>query len=233
MMRTPLPWALTFGALLSLTAWGQATERYSLVFLRTSPDRKPIDKAEADRIQAAHMANIHAMAERGLLVAAGPFDDTPPVIRGLFVFRVSSVDEARKIAQQDPTVLEHRNTVDVFSWTGPVGIGVEYTRLHKADPKTPENMGVHPFCLLSLNSDLPGRDPLLQQHANYIAGLRKSGKLAAAGPSSGYGDVVETLIFSRIPDAEALELMNADPAVKAGLLKPEFHRWWSSAHVLP
>ena len=146
---------------------------------------------------------------------------------------MSSAEEARKIAEQDPTVVERRNTVDVFSWTGPAGIGVEHKRLHTADPNMPQDMGVHPFCLLSLNRDLPGRDPLLQQHANYIAGLRKNGKLAAAGPSSGYGDVVETLIFSRIPDTEARQLLDADPAVKAGLLKPEFHRWWSAAHVLP
>ena len=190
MMRTAIRLVIALGVL-ALLAWGQSTDRYYLVLLRSAPDRKPIDKAEADRIQAAHMANIHAMADSGVLVAAGPFEDNPPVIRGLFVFRTGSLEEARRIALQDPTVVERRNVVDIFSWMGPAGIGEEYKRLHKADPKTPEDMGVHPFCLLAKAVDHPDRERLMREHAAYLGELRGKGKLAATGPSSGYGDVVE------------------------------------------
>src|SRR5260221_14412364 len=89
------------------------TDLYHLVFLRPAPDRKPISKEEGERIQAAHMANIRSMAARGVLVAAGPFGDTPATISGVFVFKTGSLDEARRLAAEDPTVAEHRNTADV------------------------------------------------------------------------------------------------------------------------
>src|SRR4051812_24882806 len=88
------------------------TDLYYIVFLRRAPDLKPLAKAEGDRIQSAHMANIRSMAERGILVAAGPFGDTPPSISGVFLFKTASLEETRRIAEQDPTVVEHRNTVE-------------------------------------------------------------------------------------------------------------------------
>jgi len=108
------------GLLLAATALGaQTTELYYLVFLRPAAERKALPQAEMERIQTAHMANIHSMADRGVLVAAGPFGDTPPTISGLFVFRTGSAEEARRIASADPTVVEHRNTVEVLAWRGP------------------------------------------------------------------------------------------------------------------
>ena len=94
------------------------------------------------------MANIQAMAARGVLVAAGPFEDHPPLVSGLLVFKTTSAEEAKRIAEQDPTVVEHRNNVEVFEWRGPEGVGEEYRRLRTADPKAPVEMGVHPFVLL-------------------------------------------------------------------------------------
>jgi hypothetical protein len=41
------------------------------------------------------------------------------------------------------------------------------------------------------------------------------------------------VIFNRLPDDEARRLIDADPAVKAGLLRVDYHRWWCAAHVLP
>lgn len=57
---------------------------------------------EANRMQAAHMANIREMARRGVLVAAGPFDDTPPVISGVFFFVTREREEARQLAMARP-----------------------------------------------------------------------------------------------------------------------------------
>ena len=106
-------------------------ERYQIIFLRPDPARKPLSKEDGERIQSAHMANIHALADRGVLVAAGPFDDKPHTISGVFFFKTASSDEALREAVKDPTVVEHRNTVDVLAWRGPKGLGEEYKRLHK------------------------------------------------------------------------------------------------------
>jgi uncharacterized protein YciI len=222
---------LLAGLLLAGMAFGAENgELYYLVFLRPAADRKALPAAEMERIQNAHMANIHSMADRGVLVAAGPFGDTPPTISGVFVFRTGSLEEARRIASADPTVVEHRNTVDVLAWRGPKGIGEEYVRLHKADRKTPEDMGIQPFFLLRGHGADEGA---LKAHDAYIAELRRQGKIGAAGAVEGDADIAAVAIFRRMPDAEARALMDADPAVKSGALRVEAHRWWCAAHVLP
>ncbi len=201
---------------------------YYVVFLRPDPARKPLAKEEGQRIMTAHMANIHRMADLGILVAAGPFEDTPTTISGIFVFRAPSIEEARRIASEDPTVTEHRNTVDVHPWRGPEGIGVEYFRLHKEHPETPENMGVHPLCLIYRE-----RAGTLAAHTAYLDRLRADGKLAASGEVDDDTGLVALVVFKRIPIDDARRLIDADPAIQAGVLRPEYHRWWSSDHVLP
>lgn len=231
----------------ALAAYAQTTDRqipaepgltrYYVVFLRPDPARKLISKADGERIQAAHMENIHKMADDGILAAAGPFEDTPTTISGMFVFKAGSLAEAQRIAAHDPTVLEHRNTVDVHVWLGPPGMGVEYFRLHKLDPSTPENMQVHPLCLLvhgaAWDEKASERDSLRAAHASYMIQLRHDGKLGAAGSIEGPDDFLGVVIFTALPLEEAQRLMEVDPAVKAGALRAEFHNWWSSDHVLP
>ncbi len=77
------------------------------------------------------MANIQKMGRDGILMAAGPFEDTPATISAIFVFKMNSLPAAKALAAQDSTVLEHRNTVDVHAWQGPEGTsGDEYFQLH-------------------------------------------------------------------------------------------------------
>ena len=214
-----------------------AASPYYVVFLRPNPSRSTLTKAEGERIQSAHMANIGKMAQDGVLISAGPFEDTPRTISGLFVFQVESLEAARKIAQQDPTVVEHRNTVDVHAWQGPPDIGAEYRRLHTADPKTPENMQIHPLCMIyhgpSWERETNRRDALPAEHQRYVSSLRTQGKLGAAGAMGTDDELRELVIFKAIPLEEGKRLMEADPAVKAGVLRVEYHQWWSSDHVLP
>jgi uncharacterized protein YciI len=224
------PMALLFA--LAAAAF-QPGEVYYLIFLRPDPARKPLPKEESERLQAAHMANIHSMADRGVLVAAGPFDDEPTTISGIFVFRATSLDQARRIAEQDPTVVGHRNLVEVHGWRGPKGIGAEYFRLHKEKPETPEGMGVQPLFLIYRGTRwVEGSQPV-GAHAEYWERLRREGKVAMQGPTEGDDELSAMVVFNRIPDDEAQRLIAGDPAVKAGVLRAEFHRWWCAAHVLP
>jgi uncharacterized protein YciI len=209
------------------------TDLYFVVFLRPAPDRPRLAATEMDRIQTAHMANIHAMADRGVLVAAGPFEDTPTTISGLFLFKVASLDEARRIASADPTVVEHRNTVEVFAWRGPGGIGEEYKRLHAERPDTPEGMGVQPLFLMHRAAGMSATDAMLKAHTDYVDRLRTEGKIAATGLAEGAGDLFSMVVFNRIGDEEAARLVANDPAVKGGALRAEAHRWWCAEHVLP
>ena len=217
-------------------AQSSAATRYFLVFLRPDPARKTLTAEEMERIQTAHMANIHKMADDGVLMSAGPFDDAERTISGIFIFKVESLERAKAIAANDPTVVEHRNTVDVHAWEGPSGIGDEYFRLHRLDPKTPENMQMHPFCMLLRGEQWDSkrnRKELLVAHERYVGELRAAGKLGAGGRIEAPDDLVGLVIFRPVQLEEAQQLMGEDPAVKAGVLRVEYHHWWSSDHVLP
>jgi uncharacterized protein YciI len=225
-------------ALALAAAAQETTSLYYVVFLRPDPARKPLSKEEGERIQNAHMANIHKMAEDGLLAAAGPFENDPPPISGIFVMKAKSVDEARRIAGEDPTVREHRNTIDIHPWRTTAGIGDEYFRLHKEHPETPENMGIQPLMILThgpaWNDTEPGQRVLpMASHILYVQKLHRAGKLAAAGNVERDPEIIGIVVFHRIPIEEARQAMAEDPAVKAGLVSIEAHRWWSSDHVLP
>jgi uncharacterized protein YciI len=214
-----------------------SSHTYYIAFLRPDPARPKLSKDEGERIQAAHMANIRRMADARNLAAAGPFDDDPPTISGVFVMNAPSLAEAERIAAEDPTVVEHRNSIDVHAWRGPAGIGAEYFRLHKADPKTLEGMGIQPFCLLkrgpAWNSNARKRARLFEAHHDYIEGLRRKDKLGAAGATESDSDLLGVVIFKRIDFEEARRLMEQDPAVKSGFLAVDYHKWWSAEHVLP
>lgn len=223
---------LAIAAAMALPLAAQPAELYHVVFLRPSPDRKPIEKDEAQKIQAAHMAHIRSMADSGALVAAGPFGDTPVTISGVFIFKAPRAEVSR-LANADPTVTAGRNKVEVYAWNGPRGIGEEYVKRHKADPKTPEDMGIHPFLILRRGPNWSRVGEHVPAHLAFVKRLRESGKIAASGPIDGDSDLAAIFVFQRIPDEEARRLMAEEPFVKNGVVTIEPHRWWCAAHVLP
>ena len=100
--------SLAFTLIASLLFLAQASaapapsDLYQVVFIRLDPARKTLSKEEGERLQAAHMANIHKMADDGILMAAGPFEDEPTTISGIFVMKAASLEQAQKIAEQIP-----------------------------------------------------------------------------------------------------------------------------------
>jgi len=233
----PLFRALVLFLAAAASGLAQVPARYYVVFLHPGPSSKVPPQAEADRIRTAHMANVQKMERDGVLMAAGPFEDTPATITGIFVFKVDSMQAAKTLAAQDPLVVGYRNTVDVHAWQGPEGIGDEYLEMHKADPGMPENMQPHPLVILS-RGPAWGENPrvraqLLADHARYVDRLREQEKLGAAGPFQTPDDLFGLVIFKVIPLEEAESALHDDPAVRAGVLKAEFHMWGVSDHVLP
>ena len=67
--------------------------KYVMAFLKAGPNRTA-DKAEAAKLQAAHMANIGRLAEEGKLAIAGPFLDNGE-LRGIYIFNVETIEEAK------------------------------------------------------------------------------------------------------------------------------------------
>jgi len=88
---------------------------YYFTFLRRGPKWTAEKTPETEKLQAAHMANINAMAQTGKLVIAGPFENAGEYA-GVFIFKVATLDEARALAESDPAVKAGRLKADVHTW---------------------------------------------------------------------------------------------------------------------
>jgi uncharacterized protein len=92
-----------------------------LAFLVRGDKWTPEKTPQTEEIQKGHMANINRLAEMKKLVVAGPFGHDG-VLRGIFVFRVESLEEARTLTMTDPAVKAGRLALDVHPWLVPDGI---------------------------------------------------------------------------------------------------------------
>lgn len=92
-------------------------------FLKRGPNRKPGDgdTPEIQELQKAHIANIVRLAEMKKLVVAGPFGDDGD-LRGIFVFRVGSLTEAKELAATDPMIKIDRLRLELHPWNVPEGV---------------------------------------------------------------------------------------------------------------
>lgn len=88
---------------------------YYLVLLYRGPKSTGEQTPETQRIQEAHMANIGRMSDEGKLIMAGPMADEGK-LRGIFVFRVGSLEEAQALAAADPAVMAGRLVAEVHPW---------------------------------------------------------------------------------------------------------------------
>ncbi len=111
-----------------------AFDVFTLVVLRRPPGAPELTEAELDALQSEHLAYRHDLAERGLTVANGPFDQqTDESFRGMSVFACDPAEAAR-LSDADPSVVAGRLSYEVMEWwvaagslafpraRGPVGV---------------------------------------------------------------------------------------------------------------
>lgn len=96
------------------------TQTY-LAFLTRGEKWTPEKTPATEEIQKGHMANINRLAEMKKLVAAGPFGGNGR-LRGIFVFRVGSLEEAKALTASDPAVQAGRLAMEIHPWMVPEGI---------------------------------------------------------------------------------------------------------------
>jgi len=64
-----------------------------------------------------HFANIKRLSAAGKLALAGPFDGVDDW-RGLFVFAVPDIAEARKHVETDPVIIKGEMVAEYHPWYG-------------------------------------------------------------------------------------------------------------------
>ncbi len=90
--------------------------KYVIAFLKEGPNRD-LSPEKANELQAAHMKNIGAMADAGMLALAGPFWDEGEW-RGLYIFNVETLEEAEELTNTDPAVQAGILVMELKKWYG-------------------------------------------------------------------------------------------------------------------
>jgi len=96
--------------------------KYVMAFLKAGPNRTD-NKEEATKLQKAHMANIGRLADEGKLAIAGPFLDNGE-LRGIYIFNVESVEEAKKLTESDPAIQAGSLVMELHPWYGSAALGL-------------------------------------------------------------------------------------------------------------
>jgi uncharacterized protein YciI len=91
---------------------------YVLVILKTGPKDAEVQGDARKAVFKGHFENMSRLAKEGKLAVAGPFDDPKKVYRGLFIFAVKTVEEARALADTDPTVKSGVLVAEYVPWYG-------------------------------------------------------------------------------------------------------------------
>lgn len=202
---------------------------YFFVLLNRPANAPQLSKEAGEKLQEEHMANIRKMFAEHKLVIAGPFlDDTAQ--RGIFVLQAESAAQAQEWADSDPAVKAGRLAAEVH---GPWRI--DSNAIHA--PAEPPGLEQYTLVLMKQgekwNPSAPGFMDVVKRHHALLLQMIEQGSLAIAGPLplDDQGELRGVEIF-RVGAEQAARLVQDDPTVKAGLLKPEMHPWGTGKGVL-
>lgn len=101
---------------------------YVLVVLKTGPNKVAAGK-ERDDMFAGHFANINRLAAEGKLALAGPFDGVDGW-RGLFIFAVKDIEEAKQLTATDPVIVKGEMIAEYHKWYGSAAV-MDTVRIHE------------------------------------------------------------------------------------------------------
>lgn len=125
-MTEEIPYDSALAAKFGADTYGM--KKYVMAFLKRGPNRDR-DSAESAALQRAHLLNIERMAEEGTLIVAGPFLDNED-LRGIYIFDVSSIEEARQLTNSDPAIQAGSLVMEMKEWYGSAAL-MGLNDLHK------------------------------------------------------------------------------------------------------
>lgn len=221
---------------ITLPAIGRAQEKqppaagkmveFHMALLKRGP--KFSESGMAKDIQQAHVANVMSLLETGKAIIAGPMGDDGDII-GIYILRATNAAEARGWADSDPAVKAGNLVAEMHPW---------WSEDVMKKPATPLKMTTAYFGLLTRGAKwtpekTPATEELQKAHIANIVLLADMKKLVVAGPFGDNGTLRGIFVFKVATLAEAKELAETDPAIKAGRLAIEIHPWRVPEGVLP
>lgn len=201
---------------------------FHIALLKHGPKWTASETPETKRLHEAHVSYVLAAIDSGKAVLAGPFTDGGE-IDGVYVFRASSVAEAKAWAEGDPSVAAGFRVAEMHPWWSedifrkpakPMKLVQTYFAFLKRGEKwTPEKT--------------PATEEIQKGHMANINRLAELKKLIAAGPFGDDGQLRGIFVFRVDSLEEAKTLTASDPAVQSGRLVMEIHPWMVPDGILP
>lgn len=115
-----------------LDADERGMKRYVLVMLTTGPNSE-LPKSEQTELFSGHMTNIGRLADEGKLIVAGPFAKNDRNYRGLFIFDVTTEEEAKALLASDPAVKAGVLSFETYGWYGSAALQETYAIHQRID----------------------------------------------------------------------------------------------------
>jgi uncharacterized protein YciI len=100
----------------TLGADDNGMKSYVFVLLKTGPNKVPAG-AERDEMFKGHFANMSRLSAEGKLALAGPLDGVDGW-RGLFVFAVPDIEEAKTLVATDPVIVKGEMVAEYHRYYG-------------------------------------------------------------------------------------------------------------------
>ena len=99
-------------------------KQYVLVMLKTGENKTAGDE-ETKLAFRGHLDNISKMAKEGKLIVAGPLGKNDKTYRGIFIFDVRTIEEAKALVMTDPAIKAKLLDTEMYEWYGSAAL-VEY-----------------------------------------------------------------------------------------------------------
>lgn len=213
-------------------------DQYQFAILKRGAQWTAEQTPEVQKLQAGHMANIEKMASLGKLMAAGPMGKNGFGLAGIFIFKASSMDEAKALAADDPAIKAGRLAMDFCTWRGPKGLGAKFNEDYRKDPQTKVTMTKYYLGMLKKGEKWSAQNtPELQRlqlgHLWHIRRMLDAKSYLTAGPFSGHPDILGIVVIAADNLDAAKAIAEADPAVKAGHHRVEYVEWYVAKEVWP
>lgn len=202
--------------------------QFHLGILKTGPKSGTLTTAEMEKLHQDHVAYVTSLLEAGKAMISGPLTDAGE-LRGIYIFRAQSAEEARSWAQADPAVTRGVLVVEMHPWwsedvmkkaSPPFKLTTYYLAFLRRGPKwTPEQT--------------PQTEELQKAHFANVKRLAEMKKLVVAGPFGDDGELRGIFVFRCDSIQEAQALTATDPLVKAGRLAAELFGWQVPEGILP
>lgn len=108
-------------------------DRFTIGLMILRSDAPRLSETEENRLQDAHMAHLAGLHDQGILLAAGPLlGSEDRDLRGLEIYK-GSVEEVKRLADEDPSVKAGRLTHRFIPWMVPRGaMSFTHTRFPKS-----------------------------------------------------------------------------------------------------